>query len=89
MKTKLLKKVRKRYEIVKVVKNDIPDMMFYSTEVPFFIVRDVDSLNRAYAYKEYINAFEVLLEMIRKDYSSKMNRKERYKELKVWYNEKT
>jgi len=85
MKVKLLKKVRKRYEIVKVVKNDNPNSYMYGRKVPFFVVREIGSWYREYLYDEYESARQVLLEMIRKDYSDKMNKKERYKEVKVWH----
>ena len=68
MKVKLLKKIRKRYEIVKVIKNDNPNCYFYGKQTPFYEL--VDNHERRYPqlYDIYEEALDRLVEVIRDDY---------------------
>lgn len=87
MKTKLLKKVRKEFEIIHHIKITDPNDSFYG-ETPIFEVVDSKScglFNRG--YYNYHEAHKYLIKLIRK-YYYKTKKIDRSKSKKVWYNEK-
>lgn len=94
MKVKLLKKVRKRYSIVRVDKiGTNPGWLYRHCEkeigIPFYILRDdQDGLGfRTVATKEFDNVKEKLCKWIKEDYTHKV-RKKKTVEVKVWHNSK-
>lgn len=92
MKVKLLKKVRKRYEIVKVTKVSSSTEMwndFYrdcekDMGLPFFILQDARDSWRTRCYKDQSKAYEILAKWIRSDYKYSI-KKDETKEEVVWY----
>lgn len=87
MKTKLLKKVRKRYEILEITKvNDI-NLWHYSTDskYPYYLL--IDNEYYSFKFSTYDDAIYYLLVKIKKDYF-KYSKKGRMVYKKVWYNEK-
>ena len=92
MKVKLLKKVRKRYEITKVIKiSNSGDTLFYNKSkekfgLPFFVFRDnTDSFDlRTESFKTLEEATANVLYRTRIDYT-KIVRPQRTIEEKVWY----
>ena len=92
MKTKLLKKVRKEYTIIKISsysnvanstwKGYCKDMGF-----PFFYVKDLldDWGFRNRGFREYKAATSYLLKVIMVDYAGKRKRITKAKEEKVWH----
>lgn len=86
MKTKLLKIVRKRYTVIKYTKLDNPNFYLYGHSVPVWRIKDtLNDLRSADIANTAEDAHTKLIEMIRRDYYSKMNRENRQKEEKVWY----
>ena len=90
MKTKLLKKVRKRFAIIEVTKvgrNDLEYVNISDLEFPFYVVIDTDSiiyyLGAAQTYKD---AFEALINAVVNAYKDKATR--RLESTKVYYNGK-
>lgn len=92
MKTKLLKKVRKRYTILKIcsyANTANPSWKSYcdSIGMPFYYVKDLDSTcgfrNRGYCL--YEDAFSYLQRIIHADYYENKKRIIPAKIEKVWY----
>ena len=92
MKTKLLKKVRKRYEITKVYsysnvcsKNwkEFCDGIGF----PFYYVKDNDDGYgcRNHGFRHFPDAIEYIRRLIRAEYTEKKTRITKAKEEKVWY----
>lgn len=91
MKTKLLKKVRKRFEIIRIDKlgTDSPDWFYdYNLVPPFYYLIDHDDSfalhNRANA--DYGILYYRLLSLIKEEYPHKPSHKKQ-KITKIWYNE--
>jgi hypothetical protein len=89
MKTKLLKKVRKRYSITEVTKLASHDTDFYSDfakkyGLPFYVVNDSNSEYRLRIYKEFEGARRRIIDMAICDYENRIKNKPR-KEQKIWY----
>lgn len=86
MKTKLLKKVRKRYTITMYTKLDNPNFYLYGHSVPVWRVEDNEN---DYVSSKIANTYDeahaMLIQMIRSAYKSKMNRQNRQTEETVWY----
>lgn len=89
MKTKLLKKIRKRYEITRVTAPILnPDNPYFEVKTPFYIIRDTNSEYRAMfsTTKELVECIECVREWIRADYyRTKTNRRKEPAVQKVWY----
>ena len=87
MKTKLLKRVRRRYEIVKVTKIENPHHWLYGSDFPLFVAFDKRSTWRHRAFATYNEAHAHLCKMIKNDYYTKVKRfrKQKNYETKVWY----
>ena len=91
MKTKLLKKVRKRYEIVKVTELSSSHEMWNTFNMdserkfglPFFILRDLNDSWRDRSAKDIDVLLETLQEWIRFDYAK--TKKSKHIEEKVWH----
>ena len=91
MKTKLLRKVRKRYVIIKYDKLD------YNTDtwllesakkfgLPFYLVEDLeDSYRIETVHQNFEDAMARIVELIRSDYGYKFNHSNRNGCKKVWY----
>lgn len=90
MKAKLLKIVRKRYEITKVIRleKNAPDFLFEANKevgTPFYYLTDNRSEYRATASKSFDALKSEMIKWINLDYVSKVKGKKRIEE-KVWYN---
>ena len=90
MKAKLLKIVRRRYEIFKVIKleKDAPNFLLEANEeigTPFYYLIDNRSEYRATASKSFEALKGKMIQWINYDYVSKVKGKKRIEE-KVWYN---
>ena len=68
MKTKLLKKVRKRYEIVLHRTIRDPFHWLYDAELPLYELSDNNGKHRSVAYKDFDSVYNILVDWIRKDY---------------------
>lgn len=92
MKTKLLKKVRKRYEISKVTKVSSSTEMWNrflkdcekDFGLPFYVVSDNEDSWRTRVYKDYDTAYTTLKKFIRSDYEYVI-KKDQTKQEKLWY----
>lgn len=94
MKTKLLRKVRKRYQIYKVYSLNYNDSNFYHYNkklygLPFYVLidkKDSDNFKRM-ASSDYYILLDYLQRMIKLDYE-KIVRKTKREQVKVWHNPK-
>jgi hypothetical protein len=89
MKIKLLKKVRKRYEILEITKvNDI-SLWHYSSDskYPYYLLIDNENNFATVKIATYDATIEYLRLRIREEYF-KYSKKARTIYKKVWYNEK-
>lgn len=92
MKVKLLKKIRKRYEIEKVTKvsssTEMWNWWYKDCEkdlgLPFFVLSDNNDSWRASAHRTYEKAYERLRQNIRTDYTHKIKKDETISEV-VWH----
>jgi hypothetical protein len=75
MKTKLLKKVRKRYEIVKITKFE---------QEHYFVLNDKEYPNWDYGKLTFDEAIELLIESIKVDYKHTSKRRQTKKEKHWW-----
>ena len=89
MKTRLLKKVRKRFQILEITKvNDISIWHYSSTsEYPYYIVIDNENTFATTKNLNFDDAINYLMYIIRKNYFQ-YSKKSRTEYKKVWYNEK-
>ncbi|MCK9417662.1 hypothetical protein M0Q97_13550 [Candidatus Dojkabacteria bacterium] len=89
MKTKLLKIVRKRFEILKINKVNDTSLWHYSpsTIYPYYLIIDNEIDYASSKHITYDVAREQLIVIIRNKYI-KYSRKPRMIYKKVWYNEK-
>ena len=90
MKTKLLKKVRRRYVILEISRHGKNDFEYINTSDlthPFYVIVDSDSMMYYLgATQTYKKAFERLIKTVLIDYKNKSRRK--LVATKVYYNEK-
>ena len=92
MKVKLLKKVRRRYEIEKITKvsssNEIWNGFYKDCEkdfgLPFFVLSDNNDSWRTTAHGTFEKAYERLRKNIRNEYTHKIKKDETKWEV-VWY----
>ena len=86
MKAKLLKKIRKRFEIIYVESCDDPNHFYnkYEFELPCYVLFDNSDNDFWSDSKNYEYIYKVLRIKIRKEYSSKFN-KYKVKSKKIWY----
>ena len=86
MKTKLLKKIRKRYSITRVDYINPSDDTYnwIVQKVPFYVVEDSNNEYRSRSCQELQLAQEEMQKWIIKDYSSTSKKKET-KATKVWW----
>lgn len=91
MKTRLLKKVRKRYSIIRIdeIASNASDVHRYLASeygLPFYEVREPESVlcQNDRGFKTYIEAFDYLKKLILKQYSEQFRHKSG-KETKVWW----
>lgn len=92
MKVKLLKKVRKRYTIIKISSysnTSSSTLIKFCDEIgmPFFYFKDLDSPYgyRNSAHIKYSDALLRLTNVIHSDYYKNRKRKTKAREEKVWY----
>jgi hypothetical protein len=94
MKIRLLKKIRKRYSIIRVDKlaSDADEFMIHSKNfwgLPFFVLRDNNGDgvfdNRTQAYGDLQDAKNKIVKYVVSDYREKF-RHINGKQTKVWYN---
>jgi len=86
MKTKLLKKIRKRYSIILYTEIKDPNSWLYKVETPFYRVIDKDDLANTKLFYTYEEAYCYLRKLIRLEYYSSIKRNRGDKGQKVWYN---
>lgn len=90
MKTKLLKKVRKRFSITLFTEVKDPNHWLYDCQkaLPLYSVEDKeDGFGlKTEVYSSYEGAYGYLQKLIRQSYPAKVESK-RVKSQKVWYNE--
>ena len=84
MKTKLLKKVRKKYCIDKIIKVDkrFVNSIFYGSILPLYVLW-VDDEYR-YSDRDYDNVYKKLIYVIRNEYSHTIKRNRSKYEKKWW-----
>lgn len=92
MKTKLLKKIRKRYEIVKVTKvsssTEMWNWFYMDCEkefgLPFFVLEDNADSWRTRAFTTQEKAYDQLRKWIKSDYEYHI-KKDESKTTKIWH----
>ena len=97
MKTKLLKKVRKRFEIIRVdflserTKYENPYWnVVYNAEIrglPLYYVHDKDKMIHNKFAKTEEEIKEILIEIIKEQYSEKFPKRNKDKMSKIWWND--
>jgi hypothetical protein len=91
MKTKLLKKVRKRFTILYVTRLDNPSHYLYEYRgyLPFYILRDEENEYRQWFDPTYDGAHKKLVLWMKKEYPHHLSYKRELVTIeKVWYNGK-
>jgi hypothetical protein len=91
MKTKLLKIVRKRYDISLITKVTDPDYFLYSErdKLPLYVTSDNKKSYRGAGYSVYDTAHKQIVTWIRLDYPHKSTHSKKLViSQKVWYNDK-
>lgn len=86
MKTKLLKKVRKRFEILEITKVNDTSLWYYSSDsiYPYYLLLDNENDYATVKIATYDATIEYLRLRIRKEYF-KYSKKSRMIYKKVWY----
>lgn len=86
MKTKLLKKVRKRFSIIRHDRIDNPKHYLYGHELPLYECLDDHSEFFSFASEDYEAVFNRMMLRIRAKYYYTKKNKRNIQE-KVWYND--
>jgi hypothetical protein len=92
MKVKLLKKVRKRFQIVKIIRHQYRPTEYEiaiekKLDLPYYSIRDLEGFwDVKYEVKTFEEAHDKLIQIIIREYEDKYRKKDLHLEKKVWYN---